>query len=292
MDCYEITVVGWDKYNEKRKDVKNPSWLRLNHDYPHSQSLFGLSAAERYVHTSIICLAGKKQSASVRFGAEWFCHWAGGCFDVETLRSAITKLAKSSDPAITIEKEPGFSNTSRARRGKTNKPPRTLRARDVDVTLHNGRTDITDETDPTRRDDLPADKTPPGAVGDSVVASPEKEKPPNPVWEVWTCYADGYERRYRARPAENPKNFAHCKQLIGRLGADAPEVAGFFLTHNDRLYVQGKHPLSLLIRDAERIHTEWQTGEKTTSLTAKSKELEANNVDAVREYLREQGEVT
>lgn len=52
--------------------------------------------------------------------------------------------------------------------------------------------------------------------------------------------------------------------MIARLGADeAPGVARFYLSHRHALYVSAKHCPDLLLRDCERLRTEWATGAVT-----------------------------
>jgi hypothetical protein len=66
---------------------------------------------------------------------------------------------------------------------------------------------------------------------------------------------------------------------VKRLGADAPAVAAFYLTSNDAKYVRAKHPLNLLVLEAEKFHTEWLTGRTSTSFDAKDVELRQRTVD-------------
>ena len=55
-----------------------------------------------------------------------------------------------------------------------------------------------------------------------------------------------------------------CK-LVDKLGAaEAPLVAAFYVHHNRQSYVAGKHPVAMLVRDAEGIRTDWATQHQTT----------------------------
>jgi hypothetical protein len=71
--------------------------------------------------------------------------------------------------------------------------------------------------------------------------------------------------------------------------AEAPAVAAFYLTHNDAFYVKSMHPVGLLLRDAEKLRTEWATGRKVTSIQARQGEARDANVDAMKGYLAEKG---
>lgn len=80
---------------------------------------------------------------------------------------------------------------------------------------------------------------------------------------AWLAYAEAYRRQYGVDPIRNAKTNAQLCQLVDRLGADlAPQVAGFYPTHQHRLYVQARHPTNLLLRDAEALRTDFSPGNK------------------------------
>ena len=94
-----------------------------------------------------------------------------------------------------------------------------------------------------------------------------------PSADTWQAYADAYRARYRIQPVRNAKVNSQLKQLVERLGkAEAPSVAAFYLTHNGPFYVQKRHPVNLLVADAEGLRTQWATGVKATSGEAKNAE--------------------
>jgi hypothetical protein len=51
--------------------------------------------------------------------------------------------------------------------------------------------------------------------------------------------------------------------------AEAPDIAAFYVMSNRGLYVSAKHPVNLLLRDAEALRTEWQTGMHSTDTAAR-----------------------
>jgi hypothetical protein len=62
----------------------------------------------------------------------------------------------------------------------------------------------------------------------------------------------------------NAKVNGQLAKLIDRLGSDeAPGVARAYLANRNGLYVSSKHCTDLLLRDAEKLRTEWVTGEVT-----------------------------
>lgn len=77
---------------------------------------------------------------------------------------------------------------------------------------------------------------------------------------VWEAYAKSYETKYSAAPVSGAKNYALCTSLREKLGDDAIAVAEYYPRVEDRLYINGCHPLELLVRDAQKIHTMWKKG--------------------------------
>lgn len=79
--------------------------------------------------------------------------------------------------------------------------------------------------------------------------------------EVWAAYSSAYEERYGIAPVRNAKVNGMLAQFLSRLGSDeAVGVARFYITSRNGLYVSAKHCVDLMLRDAEKLHTEWRTG--------------------------------
>jgi uncharacterized protein YdaU (DUF1376 family) len=86
---------------------------------------------------------------------------------------------------------------------------------------------------------------------------------------VWNAYSGAYRERYNVEPVRNRTVNGQIAQLVSRLGIEAaPAVASFYVHHNFMHYVRAKHPVSLLLRDAEGLHTEWLSGRTVTSSEA------------------------
>lgn len=78
---------------------------------------------------------------------------------------------------------------------------------------------------------------------------------------AWNAYAAAYRLRYGTDPVRNSKSNALLCKLVERLGADeAPQVAGWYVRHQGAWYVKNGHALDYLLRDAEKLRTEWATG--------------------------------
>lgn len=106
--------------------------------------------------------------------------------------------------------------------------------------------------------------------------------------ETWSAYSEAYSRRYGVDPVRNAKTSGMIAQLVDRLGRDdAPLVAGFYVQHSNSLYVASGHSIGLLLRDAEKLRTEWATGRKVTQTMARQTDRTASNPFA--SMLTEQG---
>lgn len=98
---------------------------------------------------------------------------------------------------------------------------------------------------------------------------------------VWASYSEAYERRYSVHPVRNASVNAHLAQLVGKLGAaEAPFVAAHFVKSQNGLYVAAMHPTNLLLRDAEKLRTEWATGRQVTSTQAQQADRTQTNANA------------
>lgn len=52
----------------------------------------------------------------------------------------------------------------------------------------------------------------------------------------------------------------------------APRVAAFYVGHQGAVYHSRKHPVDLLLKDCEGLHTEMATGNTVTATTARQRE--------------------
>lgn len=98
---------------------------------------------------------------------------------------------------------------------------------------------------------------------------PQQKREPAPTGVIWESYAQAYMHRYGTEPVRNAKVNGQLANLLSRLGADeAPQVAAFYLGHNNRYYVQKMHAVDCLLADCEKLRTEWATGRRVTAAAA------------------------
>lgn len=113
-----------------------------------------------------------------------------------------------------------------------------------------------------------------------------KDQPPSAA--TWEAYAKAYALRYRSDPVRNAKVNGQLSQLVSRLGAqEAPHVAAFYVGHNSQLYVRDMHPVGLLLRDAEKLRTEWATNRQMTTTKAQQADKTATNYGAFQRLIEE-----
>jgi hypothetical protein len=110
---------------------------------------------------------------------------------------------------------------------------------------------------------------PPTPAASLPIVRQKTEKEPAPTTAIWSAYANAYMNRYHAEPVRNAKVNGQLAHLLTRLGAaEAPDVAAFFVGHNNRYYVQKMHSVDCLLADAEKLRTEWATGRRVTATAA------------------------
>jgi hypothetical protein len=87
------------------------------------------------------------------------------------------------------------------------------------------------------------------------------------------AYAMAYEQRYDVPPTWNAKTNGMLSQFVKRVPEDdAPAIAAFYVGHRGALYVSSGHCVDLLLRDAEKLRTEWLTGRRINATQARRDE--------------------
>lgn len=93
---------------------------------------------------------------------------------------------------------------------------------------------------------------------------PSGEAKASPVASLWITYLEGMQALYKASPAPSASAAGKLAQVVKKLGAEvAPRVLAFYLRHPEPFYKLRRHPLELLVRDADKLWIELQqtTGE-------------------------------
>jgi len=101
---------------------------------------------------------------------------------------------------------------------------------------------------------------------------------------TWEAYRAAYNSRWNVDPVQNMQVRAMLCKLVDKVGLNAaPHVAAFYVTHNNPFYVSKRHPVNLLLQDAEGLHTQCVTGVKST--TDESRKAERTD-DVVNQLAR------
>lgn len=74
-------------------------------------------------------------------------------------------------------------------------------------------------------------------------------------------------------------------KLVG--AAEAPGIVEFYLRHNDARYVREAHSVGMLVAHAEKLHTEWVTGNRVTVTAAQQGDKLQATGDTFRKLIQE-----
>jgi hypothetical protein len=108
--------------------------------------------------------------------------------------------------------------------------------------------------------------------------------------DVWNAYAQAYQQRYSVPPVRNKRVNGMLAQFVERVGAEeAPAIADFYVRHSRGLYVSARHDVTLLLRDAEGLRTEWATGRRVTDTEARQADRTASTGAQVERLLQGAG---
>ncbi len=105
---------------------------------------------------------------------------------------------------------------------------------------------------------------------------------------TWGEYVIAYQDRYGVPPVRNPKVSSQVKQFCQRVpGFEAPAIAAFYVTHNAGFYVSNGHSVGLLLKDAEKLRTEWATNQTVTQSQARQVDATAGRGNVWKKVIAE-----
>lgn len=92
---------------------------------------------------------------------------------------------------------------------------------------------------------------------------------PRQTTPTWIAYSEAYQKRYNVPPVRNSSVNGQIANFVKRIGPEsAPAVAAFYVSDNRSDYMKAHHQFSLLLRDAEGMHTAWATSNRSKSLVS------------------------
>lgn len=105
---------------------------------------------------------------------------------------------------------------------------------------------------------------------------------------TWMAYCTAYAAKYGVDPIRNAKVSGQVKQFVARIGyEESPLVASWFVSHPGGYYVREMHVVGALLRDAEKLRTEWATKRIVTATAASQSDRRGAMASAVSNLLAE-----
>ena len=116
--------------------------------------------------------------------------------------------------------------------------------------------------------------------------APKAETPTNATWDA---YATAYEARYEVAPARSAAVNGQLARFVSLIpSAEAPDIAAFYVHHDNGLYVNARHPVNLLLRDAQSLRTQMLSGRKVgapaPTRNGTHVDVEARNAELARRF--------
>lgn len=86
----EVEIKNWEEY-QGRKDVKHPTWFRVDNDIMVSRKLFRLDAETKWLFICLLAAASKKKGEKFTCEPEYFSYQTG--ISIKNIEKAIKDLA-------------------------------------------------------------------------------------------------------------------------------------------------------------------------------------------------------
>jgi hypothetical protein len=119
-------------------------------------------------------------------------------------------------------------------------------------------------------------------LNSSLEVRKNKDKKESKSSATFEAFAEAYRRRYGIAPVRNAAVNAQLCRLVDHLGSEAPAVAAFYVTANDRLYITKRHPVNLLLNDATGLRTQWATGVRATPSEVRHAEMRDDAIEQIK----------
>ena len=101
--------------------------------------------------------------------------------------------------------------------------------------------------------------------------------------QTWEAYANAYFARYQTEAVRNGKGNKTVVNLVERLGAEAPDVARFFVERVSEAFVVRRcHGIGDLLAQCEAYRTQWASGMAITAEGARQTDRTASNANAAQ----------
>lgn len=121
----------------------------------------------------------------------------------------------------------------------------------------------------------------PPAAPEAAPRRSQAAKPAVQTSETWSAYETAYEGRYGTKPVRNATTNGQMANFVKRIGLEeASAVAAWYVSHNNRYYVGQCHAVGAMVKDAEKLRTEWVRRRQTTATEAAQADKTQTNFNA------------
>jgi len=242
----EITILNWEKYNPQNFQTRYPHWFRLNKEITRSQTLLDLTAEEKWVWVTLLCVACQRSSAKFQTTLKWLSREAD--VSIQSIENTLKKLVTANGLAI------NWQLTGR---------------------------EIGNQLAPTEHNNTVQNITKEGARNfqSSVeMAAPSGRGPKDLVpkagseaKEVIAHYCDEYKKRYGGFPTITGKTAGQVTQLLKYVSASkAKDLLSVYLQTEDPWFLKIKHRFSDFLTNLESIGASLESG-KAVGIPEKQK---------------------
>lgn len=115
-----------------------------------------------------------------------------------------------------------------------------------------------------------------------------KAKPAVKIVDTWTAYARAMTKRYKVAPTRNASVNGILAHFVNRVGmSKSPSIATFYVEHQSYWYAKNGHPVGLMLKDAEKLAMEWESGNVITNQQAKAGERQTSNVNVFKRIVND-----
>jgi hypothetical protein len=241
---YSIIILNWERFNP-RSDVKNPSWLRLQHNLFEDWKFYDFSHSEIVFWIYLLCEASRRnQGGMVTVNIE-HAHRVSR-LDATVCNSAIEKLQRNKVVEV------------RTLRGRYAHGTSTCTTRRYDTERDVTKRDETNETNEKK------ESTSPSETAEPLVELTRKSKPN----EIVALFCKEYKRRYGTSYKIQPKEVAALKRLRELLGADNYEgVVAAYVDMPDQWFLTKRHDVITLESNLAKVTQFVQSGRRMITQT-------------------------
>ena len=106
-----------------------------------------------------------------------------------------------------------------------------------------------------------------GAEADAPEWIKDSVKKNKAIWTAygtWKAYKEAYNKRYSVNPLRNAKVNKIISNIVKEVGEIAPEIVGFYVTHNNEYFLEKKHDIAVLLKNLQLVVTDYHNGTITT----------------------------